>query len=259
MPEGHTVHRLARELGELVGRTVAASSPQGRFAAGAAAVDGAVLDRTDAYGKHLLLGFGGPTVQVHLGMQGKWFRYPDPTAPPLRQVRLRLASDDVAWDLIAPSVCELLDADAVQRLVAGLGPDPLRADAAESSAVDAFAADPRPIGTVLLDQAVVAGVGNVFRNEALHAIGVHPTRPSRSLSTEQLTELWRVLQRMMRQAVDDGRIVTVDADPAVRATLPEAQARRVYKQERCRDCGASVAVVQIGGRTAYLCPEEQPG
>ena len=256
MPEGHTVHRLARDLGELAGVPLRASSPQGRFADGAARIDGEHLEGTDAFGKHLFLNASTGSVHVHLGMQGKWFRYADPTAPPLKQVRLRLATPVVAWDLIAPSVCELLDEDGVRRVTSALGPDPLRPDADAPAAVAALAADPRPIGAALLDQAVIAGVGNVFRNEALHAVGVNPGRPSRALTPDELTELWGVLQAMMTQAVEDGRIITVDSED--RLALPESESRHVYKQDHCRDCGAPVTVATVGGRTAYFCPVEQP-
>ena len=257
MPEGHTVHRLARDLGELLARPVSASSPQGRFADGAAQVDGALLERADAFGKHLfLVTDAGPAVHVHLGMRGKWLRYDDPATPPLKQVRLRLASAAVAWDLIAPSACELLDEAGVRRVVTGLGPDPLRPDADEAAAVAALAADRRPIGAALLDQAVIAGVGNVFRNEALHALGVHPEQPGRSVGEDLLVRLWTELRTMMERGVEDGRIVTVDVPN--RLAVPEAEARRVYKQELCRDCGAPVVTSTVGGRTAYHCPVEQP-
>ncbi len=256
MPEGHTVHRLARELAELRGTTVAASSPQGRFAPEAALVDGEVVDDVDAHGKHLFLLTGAGAVHVHLGMRGFWLRYPAPVTAPMRQVRLRLANADVAWDLVAPSLCELLDDGGVRRVVERLGPDPLRPDADVARVLAAWAADRRPIGTVLLDQAVLAGVGNVFRNEALHEVGVHPARPATELDAAERDRLWAVLVSMMSRAVDDGRIITVEAPD--RLALPEAESRRVYKQERCRDCGAPVEVGQVGGRTAYHCPVEQP-
>ncbi|WP_205473345.1 Fpg/Nei family DNA glycosylase [Nocardioides sp. SYSU D00038] len=257
MPEGHTVHRLARDLAELSGGPVAARSPQGRFAEGAAAVDGAVLRGADAVGKHLLLDLlPAGVVHVHLGMRGIFLRGDDPGRDPMPQTRLRLASDRVAWDLVAPSTCELLDEAGVAILTDRLGPDPLRLDADVGRVLSSWAADGRPIGTVLLDQAVVAGVGNVFRAEALHAVGIHPTRPARNLDEEQRHRLWEVLRTMMATAVEDGRIVTVDGPD--RLSVPEAEARRVYKQEHCRDCGAPVVVSQVGGRTAYHCPVEQP-
>ena len=197
MPEGHTLHRLARDLGELTGRALHASSPQGRFAEGAAAVDGTTLERVEPHGKHLFAVTGGGTVHVHLGMRGKTFRYPDPTTPPMPQVRLRLASDAVAWDLVAPSTCELLDDAGVRRVTGRLGPDPLRADADVERVLASLRSERRAIGAVLLDQAVLAGVGNVFRNEALHAVGVHPARPGASLDDAERRALWAVLVAMM--------------------------------------------------------------
>jgi endonuclease-8 len=109
----------------------------------------------------------------------------------------------------------------------------------------------------LLDQAVVSGVGNVFRAEALHAVGVHPAAPGRELDPAVLDRLWDVLVETMSRAVEDGRIVTVDARD--RSAVPESEARRVYKRERCYDCGAAVEVGEVGGRTSYHCPVEQPG
>lgn len=244
-------------MAELRGGPVRAASPQGRFTAGAVAVDGSALEEVEAYGKHLLLRVAGERhVHVHLGMQGKWFRYDDPTTPPLPQVRLRLANDTVAWDLVAPARCELLDRPRVAALVAGLGPDPLRPDADREQAVAALSSARGAIGAALLDQSLLAGVGNVFRSEALHALGVAPGRPARSMGRPELTALWAVLQRMMAQAVEDGRIVTVEGPD--RLAVPESEARKVYRQQSCRDCGAPVTTTTVGSRTAYHCPVEQP-
>lgn len=255
MPEGHTVHRSAQDLQPLVGGAVSVSSPQGRFPQ-ADALDGGVLVSVEAYGKHLLLGFeSGDVVHVHLGMKGVWLRYP-PEVAPMKQVRLRLSGSSVAWHLVAPSTCELLSTDQAAALVAGLGPDPLRPGAERTAAVRALAGSAGAIGAVLLDQSVIAGVGNVFRAEALHVVGVHPATPARALDREVLDRLWTVLQRMMAQAVIDGRIITVDGPD--RLTVPESEARRVYKRSNCKDCGAAVVVGQVGRRTSYHCPVEQP-
>lgn len=228
MPEGHTIPRLTRDLAELSGHRIRAVSPQGTFADGAARLDGSRVEEPRAWGKHLVLCTDREEhLHVHLGMHGKLLRSPDPVRPPLPQSRLRLSTADVAWDLVAPSTCELLDGAQLDRLVAGLGPDPLRQEADRDAAVHAVLASPRPVGVVLLDQSVVAGVGNVFRNEALHEVGVHPATPAHDLTRDQVEQLWDVV-------------------------------RRVYKQEHCRDCGAPVQVIRIGGRTACLCPTEQP-
>ena len=260
MPEGHLLHRLARDLGELAGQELAASSPQGKFADGAARIDGARLDTAEAYGKHLLEHFAGSrTVHVHLGMRGKLLRFPDLSRPPLPQVRLRLAGADAAWELIAPSTCELLDDAGVAGLLARLGPDPLRDDADPGRALARLHATPGALGAALLDQSVVAGIGNVFRTEALFACGLHPAHPAASLTPAEFDRLWATVRAMMRRAVDDGRIVTVDPPAGQpRTKVPEGEARYVYKQESCRRCGAAVESWTLGGRTAYACPVDQP-
>lgn len=266
MPEGHTIHRLAAEQQELVGRRLAVTSPQGRFARDAAILDGRVLAGVEAKGKHLLHHFetdGHLPVRhlhVHLGMQGKFLR-DGSGRPPLRQARVRLEvpTAAVAWELVAPSRCELLDDVQLDALLEGLGPDPLRDDADARAVQQQLADDDRSIGVVLLDQSVLAGAGNVFRAEVLHACRIHPRRPASSLSGAERSCLWETLREMMKLAVDEGRILTIPAAPGVdRSTLPESEARFVYKQARCRRCGAAVDTGSLGGRTSYTCPSCQP-
>jgi endonuclease-8 len=255
VPEGHILHRLASEMAELVGPVLSASSPQGRFAA--EAVDGQRLGGVEAYGKRLLVDTaGGRTVHVHLGMRGKWLRFSPVTGPGLPQVRLRLAVPDVAWDLIAPGTCELLNAQGRSALVTGLGPDPLRPDADWHQAYRLVSAHPGSIGAALLHQSRIAGVGNVFRAEVLHGMRMPPSRPARSVTAEEFAELWARLQAMMTRAVADGRIITVESED--RLAIPEAESRRVYKQKSCRDCGTPILTGTIEGRTTYACPRCQP-
>src|SRR5215210_1856119 len=164
-------------MSELVGPVVSATSPQGRFPA--KTVDGQRLSCVEAYGKHLLVDIaGGNSVHVHLGMRGKWLRFAPVTGPGLPQVRLRLAVPEVAWDLIAPSTCELLDTARRAEVVGGMGPDPLRADGDPDEAYRRVVAHPRTIAAALLDQSRIAGVGNVFRAEVLHRMRMSPTRPA---------------------------------------------------------------------------------
>lgn len=258
MPEGHTLHRLAGELLELVGERVAASSPQGRFPA--AEIDGAVVDGVEAYGKHLLVDLrDAPTVHVHLGMRGMLLRFAPVTGAPMRQVRLRLATPEVAWDLVAPSTCELLDAAGRARLLTGLGPDPLRPDADAGEARRRLQGFRGGVGAALMDQSVLAGVGNVYRAEILHALGMAPDRPASRVTDVEFEALWSRLRLMMGRGVEDGRIITVDVPAgADRLAVPEAVARRVYKRDACADCGTPVLTTTVRGRTLYACPRCQP-
>jgi formamidopyrimidine-DNA glycosylase len=259
VPEGHVLHRLAGEQQELAGPVVRVSSPQGRFAEGAASLDGRVIDGVEAVGKHLLHRFGDDALHTHLGMRGVWYRSAPPSPEPRPSVRVRLAAPDAAWDLMAPITCEVLDGDGVAALRDRLGPDPLRHDADPERFVAALTADRRALGVALLDQSVLAGVGNVFRTEALFACRLHPARSSSTVPPDEARALWNTLAGMMRRGVEDGRIITVDVpDGSDRLEVPEEVARRVYKRDRCAECGAEVVTWQLGGRVAYACPVQQP-
>jgi endonuclease VIII len=249
VPEGHLLHRTAAELtADLAGHLVTATSPQGRF--DAAPVDGRTVVRADAHGKHLLVHLQeAPSVHVHLGMRGLFLRYPDPAVPPRGGVRLRLAGP-VAWDLIAPTTCELLDAAGVARVVGALGPDPLREDATAEQAVARLRGARGPVAAAMVDQAVWAGVGNAWRAELLFLARIDPVRPAAALSPEAAAHLWELTVRFMALGRAAGQVVS---DPSA----PDE--RWVYKRETCRSCGAPVRTAQVGGRTSYSCPVEQTG
>ena len=182
MPEGHTLHRLARlHQRRFAGSPVAVSSPQGRFASEASEVDGQVLRRATAWGKHLFHHYaGGATVHVHLGLYGKfteWARLPDEDLPAaVGQVRMRMIGAEYGTDLRGPTVCEIIDEAQVADVVARLGPDPLRRDADPSWPWERISKSRRPIGALLMDQTIIAGVGNVYRNELLFRHGIDPYR-----------------------------------------------------------------------------------
>ena len=258
MPEGHLLHRLARDQAELAGHAVRVTSPQGRFAAGAAALDGRRLVAVEAYGKHLHHRFEGDAgLHTHLGMQGKWIRLAG-ERPPRPQVRVRLATPAVAWDLIAPATCELVDAAGWSTLLESLGPDPLLDEAGEERAWKAVAAFGGTVGAALLDQSVIAGAGNVLRAESLFRAGVHPSTPAADLDRETFHRLWAALAGLMGQSVDDGRIISAPLPAPERATVAEAEGRMVYKQAACRACATPVEAWDLAGRVAYACPRCQP-
>src|ERR1700742_2393566 len=157
MPEGHTLHRLAREQQKLFGRqVVSASSPQGRFADGAALIDGHVLRRTEAWGKHLLHHYtGGPVLRIHLGLYGKFTGGTGVAPDPVGAVRLRLRTTQRWTDLRGPIACELLLPAERKELLARLGPDPLRRDADAARAYARLSRSKKPIAALLMDQTVV--------------------------------------------------------------------------------------------------------
>lgn len=256
MPEGHTIHRLARDIAaDLRGQPVRASSPQGRFADGASAIDGAVLVRTEAWGKHLLLWWrGGAGVHVHLGLFGRFRRRPTPPPPPRGAVRLRLEGAARTWDLSGPTVCALVRRHDRNALVTRLGPDPLRDDADATAFVARLRASDRAVGALLLDQTVVAGVGNVYRAEALFVTGIHPTRRGSTLSAAAARRLWRTIAAQLADGVRLGRIVTVDPH----RTAARGERLWVYKRRVCRRCDGPVETLLVAARRTWACPRCQP-
>ncbi|MFI7483044.1 Fpg/Nei family DNA glycosylase [Kocuria sp. M1R5S2] len=291
MPEGHSVHRLARQFSDcFAGQALAVSSPQGRFADGAAVLDGAVLEGARAHGKQLFLDFAGDRVlRSHLGLYGAWsfggtegFRGassigaprrigereahdddavagPLRPPPPVGAVRVRLVGDEGWADLRGPAQCVLETRAEAEAARARLGPDPLDPLADPASFVAAVRRSRRPVGALLMDQAVVAGVGNIFRAESLFRRGIDPATPGRTLDDAVLLGLWTENVTLMRTGVRLGRIVTTD--PADRPGVAEDQAwpehaHLVYRRTGlpCRRCGAPVAGRELEGRALYWCP-----
>ena len=267
MPEGHTIHRLARRHQKLLaGAEVRASSPQGRFAEGAALLDGAVLRRTDAWGKHLFHHYGDAddlVLHVHLGLYGKWRDGAGEPPEPKGALRLRLVTGDHWADLRGPTACELLTPEEVAARTARLGPDPLRQGADVGRFLDRVTRSRAPAGTLLMDQAVIAGVGNVYRAEALFRAGLSPFTPGREVDRVLWQAMWEDLSVLLRAGVRAGRIVTTEPEdrrrPAGRPT--RADAHYVYGRTGlpCRRCGTPVRADVMAARNLFWCPVCQPG
>ncbi len=273
MPEGHTIHRYAREhRHRLRGRAVEVSSPQGRFAAGAGLLDGRTLLTVDPYGKHLFYRWeGGAILHVHLGLYGgfRLYRTVDGEQPhaevplPTPGTRLQLRTPEVTIRLAGPTACELLDPDGEARIRARLGPDPLRRDADSEAVAAALRRRTTPIGAALLDQKVVAGIGNVFRAEALFVCGIAPLRPANLLDRDDFDRLWMAIRSMLAEGLRRGTIVTVDpADVGKRSRgrLRADERHYVYRRAGlpCRRCTTAVRAFELAARTAYACPTCQP-
>lgn len=341
MPEGHTVHRIARQFArDFVGHHVAVSSPQGRFAQGAALLDGRELLTSAAVGKQLFLGFaGGHVLRVHLGLYGAWdflgvvsplvegggavgslgaprvrrsvrmgegeregdegAELEDFPPAPVGQVRVRLATEQTVADLRGPTACEVLDPAATAAALAKLGPDPaveddVRARMADPHAVAAATGaaahvepgetDPAvadavatgsgtaadvmvqrltargtPVGQLLMDQAVVAGIGNIYRAELLYRARLDPHTPGKRVPAETARALWDDWSALLADGIATGVMLTrADLDDAGRAAALRDPAQRhwVYGRagEPCRTCGTPVAVEEMAGRKLYWCP-----
>lgn len=258
MPEGHTLHRLARaQRARFAGRIVRVSSPQGRFT-DATLVDGRVLDGVTAHGKHLFAAFGDCVVHVHLGLFGKVAAGDGDPPAPVGAVRMRWVADSGWSDLRGPTACEVLSPSEVDAIHARLGPDPLAARPDGTRAFARIARSRAPIAGLLMDQAVVAGVGNVYRAEILYRHRVDPYLPGRLLDESRWHPLWGDLVTLMRAGLRSGRIVTTEpADRQRRSGRAQHEdAHYVYRRAGlpCRICGTAVQMQQLAARTLYWCP-----
>jgi endonuclease VIII len=247
VPEGDALHRIAASLQVLVGERIEASSPnpRGQVTGVATAVDGRVLESVEAVGKHLLLRFErGVTVRSHLRMNGRW-RVRERGDRPWRGLPwlvLRTARwEATQWN--GPVLT--LEARATRRL----GPDLL----AESTSLDDVlrrvrAVEPTMVlGEVLLDQRVVAGIGNMWLAELLWHGGVSPWLPVGSVGDAELESALAWARAAMRRSVAGAR-------PSGRAVY-----RRAGRP--CPRCGAAIRARGLGelNRTAYWCPGCQRG
>lgn len=249
MPEGDTIHRTAAALDRwLTGRVVtAARTTVDRLPAGR--LVGQQVVAVEARGKHLLVRFsGGQVLHTHMRMTGSWHVYSagEKWRKPAAQARLVLeAGERVAVCFNAP-VIELLAPEGERRhpALAGLGPDVLRPPIPLDEIRLRAAARPADltVGELLLDQRVVAGIGNIWRCETLFACRVHPRLPQGDLSTGDLDRLVTTAARLMSSG----------ARPAP----------QVYGRARrpCYRCSTAVVAAPMGeaARTVYWCPRCQP-
>jgi endonuclease VIII len=245
MPEGDSLRRAARRMQPLVGQRLEAESPHPRAAVTGVAerVDGLRLESVQAIGKNLLLGFeGGVVLRSHLRMKGRWFVRPR-GSPSFGRPWLVLRGDRLEAVQVNGPVLELS-----RRGVRRLGPDILDRPPDLAAMVTRLRAEhpARAVGEALVDQRLVAGIGNMWKAEALWRAEVSPWRPVGELTDDQLRRTLDEAARMMRASVDGVR-----------------GSRAVYRKagRPCPRCGETIRSRGQGddNRIAYWCPGCQPG
>jgi endonuclease VIII len=258
LPEGHTIHRAARDQRQmLVGQRLAISSPQGRFAEGAARLDGRRCVGIEAYGKHLTYRFdGGESLHIHLGLYGQFRAAPTPAPEPRGAVRVRMISATHAVDINGPNTCEVLDDAGLAALTGRIGPDVLRPDADPALAFARIAKSRTGIGTLIMDQAVMAGVGNIYRSEILWRQRIHPDRPGKDVPRADFDRMWRDAVHLLKLGVEHDAIITNEAADA--AATKYGERVNIFEKAQCPACASAIRRFEIAGRRAFACETCQP-
>jgi len=258
MPEGHSVHRTAKQFQKLfVGQSTVVTSPQGRFS-DAEIISGQKLVKSEAWGKQLLLHFETAAVRVHLGIYGKWgFRHFEDVPPePYGAVRARFVANQEVVDLRGPTACEITPFSEIPALFERLGPDPLRPDPKNQSQerfVRKVLSRKVSIGQLLMDQSVLAGVGNVYRAELLFRAGVNPYTPGNQLTEQTVAGIWTDVVDLMPLGVKTGLMLTRDG--YLKGRPKKDDRYNVYKREGlpCHHCGQSISIALLQARKLYWC------
>jgi endonuclease-8 len=275
MPEGDTIYRSARALDKaLRGRVVTAFRAE--YAQLAAADDqspvaGHTVERVEARGKWLLIHFTNDLVLLtHMLMSGSWhlYRTGEKWQLPARRARLVLETDKfVAVGFDVP-VAEFHTTQSLarHRAVPNLGPDVLAETFSEDNAMQRIAAQKHEeIGNVLLDQRVLAGLGNVYKSEVCFAAKVHPFRKVATLSAAELADIAAFARRYMKANItsgSSGQIVTYTGMRRTTGSSDEDARLWVYgrRSSPCRRCGTPIESRKqgLGARTTFWCPQCQP-
>ena len=270
MPEGDTVWRAARHLDQALAGSVLLRSDF--RVPGLAAVDlaGAEVLGTVARGKHLLTRFGpvasrsATTLHTHLKMEGSWHLYRPGShwRRPAHQARVVLVTE--AWTAVGFQLgtVELVDTVGESDVLPPLGPDLLGPDWDEDEAVRRLAADPgRPLGEALLDQRMLAGIGNLYKSELCFLVGANPWAPVSTVDLPRVVRRAKAVLEANKHRVEQ----TTTGD------LRRGRQTWVYRRDGqpCRRCGATIRVAMqdpahddtepdTAERATYWCPSCQP-
>jgi formamidopyrimidine-DNA glycosylase len=225
---------------------------------------GRVAEAVEPYGKHLFYVFEGDLLlHVHLGLYGSWTSGRLPAPEPRGALRLRLTTDDAWLDLRGPTACELHTPADRDRVLARLGPDPLRKGADPAPAWQRISRSRTAIGALLMDQSVLAGVGNVYRAEVLYRAGLSPFRAGKDVPERIWEGMWQDLKVLLRAGVRAGHIVTTEREDRDRRSGTARRDDRFYVYRRhglpCRRCSTPVLTRELVGRNLFWCPVCQPG
>jgi endonuclease-8 len=258
VPEGHTIHRAARDHhGILASKQLAVSSPQGRFSDGASLLTGQLCLAVEAFGKHLLYRFNnGDVLHIHLGLFGRIRKSKLPLVEPRGEVRVRLVSDTHVIDINGPTICQVLTGQEVLSLIDRIGPDVLRSDADPGLAFNRITKSKAPIGRLIMDQSVMAGIGNIYRSEILWRQAVHPETPGKAIDRKTFDRIWDDAKALLKIGVKRNAIITVDGARPSKSRYCERV--NIFAKDHCPTCTEKIRRFEINGRRTFVCDTCQP-
>jgi endonuclease-8 len=279
MPEGDTIYRAARALQRAIGGKVVtgfetALAKLARVEDESTLV-GRMVEKVESRGKWCLIFFSGDLILVtHMLMSGSWHLYRTGERWRMARGRMRIVIRTADWEAVGfdVPVAEFYTARSLERSsqVPKLGPDILSESFTVAGGVARLAAYRREnpdaeIAVVLLNQQVLAGLGNVYKSEVAFAAGVNPFRAMRTITPHEMETMVDFAQRYMKANVVDGKgdgIVTYSGNRRTTHAMDREERLWVYRREghECRRCGAAVMVRKQGvqARSTYWCPECQP-
>ena len=258
MPEGHTIHRAARDHRKaLAGQKLSISSPQGRFSDGASLLNAQFCETVEAFGKHLVYRFQNKlALHVHLGLFGRIQKQRLPLKVPKGTVRVPIACKTHFIDINGPTICEVLDQSGVVGLINRIGPDVLRPDANPEISFQKIQQSKLPIGRLIMDQSIMAGIGNIYRTEILWRQAIHPEIPGKAISRQDFDRIWNDAAYLLAIGVKKNAIVTVDAQIISKKRTGEKY--NIFGKVSCPKCDAKLRHLEINKRRAFVCDACQP-
>jgi endonuclease VIII len=274
MPEGDTIHRAAETLQRAIGGQVVTRFesvlPKLTRVDADTPVRGRTVERVEARGKHLLIWFSGDLVlRTHMRMNGSWhiYRPGERWQRPHRDMRIVIETPSMHAVGFTVPVAEFVTSRELANhdVIAELGPDPLSDTFSAEQAIERMQAQSDiEIADVLLDQSVIAGIGNVFKSEVLFGARVNPFVPVSHLTREQLAEIVNVARRFMRANVGTDVVSGLSRTAGMRRTTGRADpSARLWVYGRggqpCRRCGTAISRRKQGpyARSTYWCPRCQ--
>lgn len=278
MPEGDTIYRAVRALQRAIGGKTVTGFETGLAKLARVNDDtplvGRVVEKVESRGKWCLIYFSGDLIlATHMLMSGSWHLYRTGERWQMGRARMRAVIRTADWEAVGFNipVAEFYTARSLARSqVPKLGPDILSESFTVEGGVARLTAYAREnpdaeIAVVLLNQRVLAGLGNVYKSEVAFAAGVNPFRAMRTITLREMELMVNAAQKYMKANVADGKgdgIVTYSGNRRTTRAMDREKRLWVYQRagRECRRCGATVMMRKQGvqARSTYWCPECQP-